>query len=951
MTLPTSGLSGRDRELIEADAALAASAAGTPHALLVGGDAGIGKTTLMSEIVARARDAGFTVLIGHCLDVDIGMPLAPVLEALRAHVDGRLADTLPPVTRRLTPFLLAKSGDDLPVDLMSDLQASIVELTHEAPVLLLLEDMHWSDLSTQSVATSLARTMQGRFLLALTFRTDDLTRRHPFRRAAVEIGRGVGSHRLDLDPLDRDGIAGIVLAATGSADPAVVGSLLARSEGNPLYAEELLGAEPDVVPGALGDLLLARVDALADATVDLLRLASVNGARIDSDLLVQVSDRNEHDVDAALREALDANVLVLRGREIDFRHGLLQEAVYDDLLPGERTRAHARFATALEERRDSSRAAESGHVLARLAFHWDAAKDQPRSFVAAVDAGVALRRVGQNEAMVLLERAVDLWDRVPDPADLCGHPKADLLRHLAVGAKAADGDEVRALRFMREALVLVEDGADPLLASRVYATYGEQCHELDDAIGQLEAVTKALAYAEGPASPELAGALAAMAQCHWRRQRPGDALAYFERAIAVAQQAGAVDQLADALCTSGFVMFELGRCADGSHRLRDGARAADSAGLQTTALYAESDLAYLHLAMGEYAEAETLAADGRARARALGLQDPAVLHGEQLVQLWNYAGRLDDSDLLLEDMRDRMRIHRWRIARADNLLARGDLDAAMTLERETMALIAESSGIGDADHVLREVRLLCALDGVDEALGLISGYLEEIADTDSNLAMASAAAAVWTALTATKGRGLEAPDDLVRQGRELLVRALAGTSDELSASYFRAEALLASALAATWADDDAIDEWRAAEAAAARFGAYFVLESRIGLAAALLTSGGRDEGRALLVQAWDSARTMGARGHADAAAAAARRHRVQLDDRGATPSQLASLTPREREVLDVLATGASNRTISEALFISEKTVSVHVSNLLAKLGVSNRGEAAALAREIVSAGS
>ena len=590
------------------------------------------------------------------------------------------------------------------------------------------------------------------------------------------------------------------------------------------------------------------------------------------------------------------------------------------------------------------------HQLARLAFHWDAAKDQPRAFVAAVNAGLALRRVGLNEAMTYLERAVDLWDRVPDAEELCGVAKADLLRHLAVGAKVADGDEVRSIRFMREALSLVSEDADPLLASRIYSTYGELCHELDDAIGQLDAVSRALAHAEGTPSPELAGALMAMGQCEWRRQQPGAALAYFDRSRDVAREAGLLDHEADALSTSGFAAFELGQCAAGIQRLKDAERIAEAAGLLGLALYAHSDLAYLLLATGDVEQARELAVEGRARARALGLPDPAAMNGEQLSMLYRFTGRLDDADLILEELREQlMRPHRWRIERAENLLARGDLSAAMALERETMALINETAGIGDADHVLRQVRLLCGLGEVDEALELIGRYLDEVAGTDSPITRSCAAGAAWTALSSALDRGTEVPTGLAERAHALLELALDHATGEFGETYFAAEARCAAAMARRVGGDDALDEWRLADAAAARFGAYFVLQARLGLAEALLAAGQRDEGRALLVQVWDSARGMGARGRADEAAAVARRHRVQLAEDVATPRRLAALTPREREVFEVLVTGVTNRAIAERLFISEKTVSVHVSNLMAKLGVSSRGEAAALARDLEAA--
>ena len=275
------GLFGRDRELTEADEALEVAASGTPQVLLIGGDAGIGKTTLATAVAERARARGFVVLTGHCLDIDRGAALQPVREALRGALVRRPDDDLPPVTRRIAEFLRGGSEEAA----LDDLGLAVAELAAESPLLLLLEDMHWADRSTQDLAVSLAHTALGPLCLALTYRADELTRRHPFRRALVEIGRSAGARRVDLTPLDREGIAGIIEASTGHRDNALVGSVLARSEGNPLYAEELLEVGPEQMPGPLSDLLLARVDALTTATRNLLRLASANGSRLDLPLL------------------------------------------------------------------------------------------------------------------------------------------------------------------------------------------------------------------------------------------------------------------------------------------------------------------------------------------------------------------------------------------------------------------------------------------------------------------------------------------------------------------------------------------------------------------------------------------------------------------------------------------------------------------------------------------
>ena len=384
MQTPSGALFGRDRELDEADQVLASAASGVPQALLVGGDAGIGKTTLVARIGDRAREQGFTVLTGHCLDLDTGVPLQPVREALRGAVADRPAEELPPVTQRMAAFLTsgAPHGEGSTIE---DLGLVIDELAGESPLVIVLEDMHWADRSTQDFAVSLSRTMQRAFCLVLTFRTDELTRRHPFRRSLVEIGRSVGARRLDLPPLGRDGITGIVESCLGRRDTALVGSLLARCEGNPLYAEELLQAGADGLPAPLSDLFLARVDALSAPTRDLLRLASVNGSRLDPALLGQVTGLDDAALDACLREAIDANVLRASGEHLEFRHGLLREAVYDDLLPGERTRAHGRLAAALQQRGGEPGLAELG----LLAFHWYAAHDLPAAYTASTRAALA----------------------------------------------------------------------------------------------------------------------------------------------------------------------------------------------------------------------------------------------------------------------------------------------------------------------------------------------------------------------------------------------------------------------------------------------------------------------------------------------------------------------------------------------------------------------------------
>ena len=177
-------LLGRDRDIATLGEALGLAGQGVPQVVLVGGDAGIGKTTLVADLERRATELGFTVVTGHCLDIEAGMSFAPAVEAVRSLLAGIEELGSRPSARRM----LALLDPDAPrsreaFHVLDDLTAVILEAAAAGPVLVVLEDMHWADLSTQDFATMLSRTARGALLLVLTFRSDELHRRHPFRKA------------------------------------------------------------------------------------------------------------------------------------------------------------------------------------------------------------------------------------------------------------------------------------------------------------------------------------------------------------------------------------------------------------------------------------------------------------------------------------------------------------------------------------------------------------------------------------------------------------------------------------------------------------------------------------------------------------------------------------------------------------------------------------------------
>ncbi len=942
MHTPPGGLFGRDRELDEADRALATTASGEPQALLIGGDAGIGKTTFVHALGQRARERGFAVLTGHCLDLDLGVPLQPVREALRTALDERAVDDLPPATRRMASFLRGgvPEGEGSTIE---DLGLVVDELSDEKPLVIVLEDMHWADRSTQDFAVSLTRTMRRAICLVLTFRTDELTRRHPFRRSLVEIGRSVGAHRLDLSPLGRDGIGGIVETCTGHRDSALVGSLLARSEGNPLYAEELLQAGTGGLPGPLNDLLLARVDALSGPTRDLLRLASVNGSRLDAALLGQVAGLEDDPVEACLREAIDANVVIATGEHLDFRHGLLREAVYDDLLPGERTRAHGRLAAALQERGGEAGLAELG----LLAFHWFAAHDLPAAYAASARAGLAAYAYGGPEAIGHLDRALGLYDQVPhDEGE--APAKADLIRLLAETCKEL-GDHDRANALMLEALCLVDDRTDRLLASRVYSSYVTLCAEFEGQLTHEEAVARAVSYAEGAPSEELATALTKLAHWHERFERVQTARPYIDRAIEVAAAVPAPIVESGALQQRGWILHRLGFIDEAMTDFGDAHAAAVRGGSVAEALWSELHRIGLLVDGLDPARGIALARELRTRARGLGI--PEIAAGAALIVVHGLisAGELDEADLLLAELVEEGMSpdnHRCRVARARLLTAQGDVAAALPLERAFMELCHSVAVLPEYWEIQQHIEVLVGNGLTHEALDVAREYAVVLGDAEAAVSNAGTAGFVYFALLAARAAGLPADDSLAATAGDLLDRASPAITEQSLGCVTGTFYLIAHARRADLAGEPSVDAWRAAVAACKRVGAGHALKPRLDLVASLLTAGQRDEVRTLLPDVWAQAQAMGAHAVASEAARTARRNRIPLPEDDQQLSRLDVLTAREREVLDVLVTGATNRVIAERLFISEKTVSVHVTNLMAKLGVSHRGEAAALARDL-----
>jgi DNA-binding CsgD family transcriptional regulator len=916
MNHPSRELFGRDRELSEADTALDAAASGTPQVLLVGGDAGIGKTTLVKTVTDEAGDRGFRVLVGHCLDIDDGVGLRPVHEALR---------------------LAGAVREGATVDELGQLVGRLVT---DHPVLLVLEDMHWADRSTIDFATAIARTTRGPLCLVLTYRTDEIGTRHPFRQALVDIGRSEGARRVDLSALGRDDIAGLVLARTGTQDRALARALHERSEGNPLYAEELIAAGADRLPEQLSDLLLARIDALSESTRGVLRLASAHGSRLWPELLGEADGLDTTTLDHALREAVDANVLRRAGEHLEFRHGLLREAVYDDLMPGERGHAHRVLARALERLAGDQPGLRE---LGLLSFHWYAAHDVPAAFDASLRAGQMAWDQAWLDTATFLERALELYDQVPNP----GIHKADLLRMLASGVEWTF-DRERSRRLIAEALDLVEGTDDPFLSARIYTSYAVRSLEVEGGPTHEEALERAIEGLHGQPSEELVKAYSTLAGIHMRRERMVAADEALRQALELAASLDVPREEADTWRARGWCALWLGDLHAAAAYFTTGQKICRRIGMGGGELLCELGVVMVEIAgldpTGGILRAQEV--QRRARDGAPDLEAMAAL--ERATGLL-HLGRFSEADRALGDALASGGIpaddYLFLVPQARMHLLRGEGAAALSLERVRMARFSPVASVPNYEWTLMHIQVLLANGLVQEALERSREWLDLFAESDGVVGRGPVVHGAYLAVEAGRRAGLDEAETLLEQADRFLAKYDGALGVEARRSFLGYSTPVAIALRAELHGQPSAHLWRAAHDAAAHIGPGLALPIRLRLVQALLAEGERDEARTALPELVAEAKTMGAMGVAHEALKVARRHRIPVseDDR---PSKLDILTSREREVLDALATGATNKAIAERLFISEKTVSVHVTNLLAKLGVTNRTEAATMARDL-----
>jgi DNA-binding CsgD family transcriptional regulator/tetratricopeptide (TPR) repeat protein len=943
----------------------------------------------VAELAAWARTEGYRVLTGGCVSLSGEVaPFAPIVEALRRLPTelspSELADVAGPRARELDTLLpeTAAGGDargatGISPDSSEGRRLELVlgllgRLAQLAPLILVIEDIHWADSSTLDLLAFLARNLRSEpILLVATLRSDEPEVVRSPRPVLAELERLASVQRIDLDRLDRADVARQMAAILGGhAASGFVEDVFARSQGNPFFAEELVAASPiagAVLPPTLRDVVVARVGALGDEARALVRTASVAGRRFPEELLESIAGLDEAVFGAALREAIDRHVLVREPGDaedrISFRHALVQEALYADLLRSERRRLHAACARAIEATDPSPtnpiRAAE-------LAYHWQAAEEPDRALRAAVLAGEAAEAAGaRKEAAVQFERALTLIDGGAEiPAELA----LDRVELLERAAANGEQDPARSVGRIREALRLVDARGNPVRAGLLHAALGRYLWLAGDGTGSLdECRTAARLVPSEPPSVARASVAAALGQILMILGGREEGIGICEEAVAIAAQVGAPGIESHALASLGVLVAYHRDPEAGITLVRRSlalARQIDSVD-DIGRAYANL-LDVLIFAALRYDEAAELALSviGTVDLTRLSVVTVNLMHADAALALY-LGGRWDESAATLEraglhprrgvgEMALGLRAAQLEVGRGQLEAARGRLDEL----EERVKASGDSQWLAPYVAVRAELEILdgrpsAALDAIDEGLpDLVMAAPGTTTRSGPTFGLGVRAAAdLLGAMGRRTGTGEAALVRVRGSGYLAQMRARYDAIAKESMTHLRlAEPYLAMCEAEASRLNGASDPaaWtHAAEAFEARSQAYDAAYARFREGEALLALHRRDAvARSSLRSAHATAVRLGANPLRAAIEEVAARGRIDLvDERTAAETSAAALglSEREAEVVALVAEGLSNREIGARLFITEKTASHHVSSILGKLEVGTRAEAAAKA--------
>jgi len=977
---PQAQLVGRERELDALGKAIASARSGHPELVVIEGEAGLGKSRLLREAVARHLHKDALLVLSHGVDL-MGdqLPFGIIAEAMRSIVRARglaVVENLPASADVVVgAFAAAEPGFVLErlrrADLFAEFATLIETLVARQLVWLAVEDLHWADESSLELLAYVARVVRsGSFLTTYTVRTGAGQPSSAFKHFSVESTHVLSASTIVLGPLDRTAAEALVTdLAEQRPNARLMDRLLAMGDGNPFLTEELVygGLTADgPLPVSPQAAMLARIARLSDDGAALVNVASLAYGSFTLEHLRRLLKYDDDRLDTALDEVADHRVIEPDPSSDGFRfhHALLKEAVAASLLPGQRRRFHQGWA----EVREGDLVHETDPWLATVAaaHHWVGSSDVERGFDACVHAVQAAATFhAPSERAPLLTQALRLWDRVPNAQSRSGRSR-DQLAMETIRATQFAGDWEGALALLEAELRHPDSDRDPVRRATLELSRQGTLEQLGrgtsvDLMPRLDEFADLLL--EAPDGPWLANGCLEIA---WRigvSSHPERALELRKRAAtaALAQddpvaQLNAGQNLADDLLADGrldeaFVVLE-GLVELTTSRLPE--RVSDVEAQLCWFLCFRGDLAS-GLSVGERAMRRIPGPNMSNRLFAYVAQNLAYA----LVEL----GRWDEADHCLIEARA-VYPHGWtaiEIQAESVRLAcyRGDLTAAQELaealwrsvprdERDDLLSVGRGGTARIAGATLAAAK--CDLPRVRELLAPVWAIPDLREETDSVWrAVLLAASAEADAITSMPGRGGRA-DALSTESKRHVetLQAIAAdlyTPGPLGMAWTQH---LAAELS-RYHDQDDSDMWRAVHEAWAEIGvqhdrAWALLR----MAECLLANADRESAQAAIIQAQSIATQLGAKPLERALLGVASRARLPIQqpsvgDSRARTQLLNHLTPREAEVLMLVAKGNSNEQIASLLFISPKTASVHVSRILAKLAVGSRTEATALA--------
>jgi ATP/maltotriose-dependent transcriptional regulator MalT len=921
-----------------------AAVTGEPAVALISGEAGIGKTRLVAELVATL-DPAVAVLAGQGSQGAPGRPFQLLLEAVEPRVatwdavPERLADRSEPLRLLLAPVAPKLAGpaerEYGQEELLRAAVALVRELAGPEGALLVFEDLHWADAESIALFGRLALTPGLPLLLTGTFRPEGVGRRHPLVELLVELERQRVVVTVALERLGRAGVAELLAAVYRNPVPfRVAEALHQRTGGNPFFLEELvvtagradparLAALP--LPWNLSEAVLGRLDDLDATQRRVVDAAAILGRRISFDLLAAVTGSGEDELIAVLRHLVAENVMVEEEPDLfAFRHALTREAIAGRLLGRERRRLHEKALAAIQEAAGDDWAAVAWH--AQGAGRYDELVEAART-----GAWSYLQQGSTAEALRLAETGLSEADRDLDL--LAAASKAAWM--IGLGSLAIEHGE----RWHAEAKAT----GDPVLEAKALIHLARVYWETRDFQSQWRTVWAALAVAEplGPGET-LARAYSLVAEAHMLNDQQAEAVEWADKALAMADAVGCPAVRTSALVNKGTALAEAAEGHEEGIALLEQAVAEAEAGefdyLLHRALYnllvhqldrwpPERSRQVLRR-MRE--TGERTGRGSEAPGWAMHRSEIAVVEGDLETALAAVRGARRSELTPLEGWIDPLWID---LHESCLLLETGQLDQAEALLARHQDRGGEA-GVDPCDAAwLWAVRLIVAArrDDLAGARAALAAYLTAPAWRGWSWKHGTLGI---HALVAAVRAGL--PPEEVRPLLDAVDAAAPDIGDRWSPRRAGRQHLEAALLEAAGDHLGALGAYRQVLDHAEVYRAAFLLaDCHQGAARCLLALGdpegalGHARQAAGLLERWPGWRR-------DEAAALLRR----LGGRQPAPGDPAPLTPREREVATLVAEGCSNGEIARRLYISTKTASVHVSNILAKLDMTSRTEVA-----------